>query len=548
MKRLAIWIVVVVAAGFGLMLAAGLAAKAMLAGSGKDGVMGSLGQRLGVAVSAGAGGFDLLEWFRLQPAISLENVTLGNPPGFGGKHLLEARKLSAQVRLGPLLRKRIEVRRLAVEQPRILVESNAQGVTNVEAFLKRLSRAEAKPGSAAGEGGGGGLAIDEFLVNSGEILISAAGLTIRGIELRVRDFSSERTCRLELAAKLFEGGESRLRLEARAGPVSPDSLPLDGKLSVLIAPAEIPSGWRQRQFGDLLRAPGKKARARLEASVQGDLYRSLKGPANLALEELRVGKDEQHVLPLSGEAPLTFSATSLVSNPSFHVKIPGARLRLGQGEWKGDAEFQVRGSTLSGRSSGAVRSVEINELVSDLTAAEGKIHGRLEIPSYAVQFAGKNADEIRNSLKGNGKLSVTQGRLAFMDLLASLQQALERAQPEAPGVRGSTPFSNLASDLNLGQARLEMSGVLLEGTGLRVNGQGTIGFDQKINFELQAQVTGAVAGLVNRLTRRDQGQEAIVPLTVRGTLDAPQVRPNVGKLARGAAMGLVESLLKKRQK
>jgi hypothetical protein len=115
-------------------------------------------------------------------------------------------------------------------------------------------------------------------------------------------------------------------------------------------------------------------------------------------------------------------------------------------------------------------------------------------------------------------------------------------------VRGSTPFSNLASDLNLGQARLEMSGVLLEGTGLRVNGQGTIGFDQKINFELQAQVTGAVAGLVNRVTRRDQGQEAIVPLTVRGTLDAPQVRPNVGKLARGAAMGLVESLLKKRQK
>lgn len=546
MKRWAIGIVVVVGACFGLMLAAGLAAKALLAGSGKDAVMGSLAQRLGVEVVAGAGDFDLAAWFRLQPAISLENVTLGNPAGFRGKHLLETRKISAQVSLTPLLRKRIEVRRLAIEQPRILVESNAQGVTNVEAFLRKLSPTEAKAGSGGGGGAGAKLAIDEFLINSGEV--SAPGLRIRSIDLRLRDFSAERTCRLEFAAKLFEGGDSRLRLEAQAGPFTPDALPLDGKLSVSIAPAEIPARWRQEQLGDVLRAPGKKARARLEASVQGDVYRSLKGPAKLALEEIRVGKDEQHVLPLAGEAALTFSASNLVSTPSFHVKIPGARLRLGKGEWKGDAELQVRGSRLSGQSSGAIHNVEINELLSDFTAAEGKVHGTLEVPSYAVQFAGKNAEELRNSLTGKGKLSVREGRLAFLDLLASIQRALERAQPEAPAVKGATPFSSLASDVNLGQKRLELSGILLEGPGLGVSGQGTIDFDHNINFELQAQVTGGVAQLVNRMTRRDPGGQARVPLTVRGTLDAPQVRPNLGSLVRDAVPGLLDSLLKRRQK
>jgi hypothetical protein len=50
------------------------------------------------------------------------------------------------------------------------------------------------------------------------------------------------------------------------------------------------------------------------------------------------------------------------------------------------------------------------------------------------------------------------------------------------------------------------------------------------------------------VTRRDSGEQAKVPLTVRGTLDAPRVRPNVGSLAKEAATGLLDSLLKRRQK
>ena len=228
-----------------------------------------------------------------------------------------------------------------------------------------------------------------------------------------------------------------------------------------------------------------------------------------------------------------------MSDPAFHLKIPNGQLKLGKGEW-------AHGAVTSGHSRGRISNVDINELVSSLTAAGDKVQGVLELP-YSIQFAGKNAGEMRRSLNGNGKLAITKGRIAALDLVASIQRALVTSQQETEGTKGSTPFNTLTADLTAAQSRLNLDGIVLDGPALRATGKGVIDFDQNIRFDLDARVTGGVARLFNQVARRSQQEEATVPLVVTGTVDAPRVRPSVARMATGAALGLLDSLFNKKK-
>src|SRR5690349_17738569 len=154
MKRWLVRLLVVVVALFGLILAAGLVARSVVSGSSQYGLAASLSESLGVPVTVGSANFDLVQWFLLRPAIALEDIAIGNPPGFHSPYLLEAKKLSAQVALLPLLHKTIEVHSIVIDQPRITAETNAQGTSNIEALLRKpKSRGGASTGSS-GTGGG----------------------------------------------------------------------------------------------------------------------------------------------------------------------------------------------------------------------------------------------------------------------------------------------------------------------------------------------------------------------------------------------------------
>jgi uncharacterized protein involved in outer membrane biogenesis len=557
MKRPLIVLLAVVAVLFGLMLAAGLVASSVVSGSGQARLAASLSETLGVPVTVGSASFDLTQWFLLRPSITVQEIAIGNPPGFRSPHMLEARKLSAQIALLPLLHKIVDVRSIEIDRPQILVETSGSGVSNIEALLrKEKTKSGAASGGSGSEATATALQVDEFSVKSGEIELihtgtaAAAKMEISDINLRVGDFSRDSPFRLQLSARLFDGKTSKLALEGQAGPFTASSLPLSGTLSVTIAPGEMPAAYRRKQFGNLLVAPGNKAKATLTATVKGDVYQTLSGPAKLVISDLLIGKDEQHVLPAGGEAPVAFTASKLMSSPIFQLHMANAQLRLGKGEWLGGAEVQLHGSAISGRSAGKVRNVDINELLSAVTPSNGKIYGVLEVPSYSLQFAGNDAEQTRNSLHGDGKLSVTQGRLAALDLL----DRIEHPERLLTGTKGATPFTTLTADMNVGQSKLNLENIRLDSPALRVMGKGVIGFDQTLNFELVAHLgggsspAGGISQAVSQVAGGGQGGGGGIPVSVTGTVESPQVRPNVGKVVKNVAEGLLGSFLKKQGK
>jgi len=549
MNRLLKRLLILAACLFGLLLVVGLIASSMISGSSKQTLGTALSENLGVPVTLGGVNFNLAQLFLLKPGITVEDIAIGNPPGFRSAHLLEAKKLTAQISLLPLLRKSIEVHSITIDHPRIMSETNAHGVSNIEALLqKEKGKSEPTSGSTSARS----LVVDEFSVASGEISsLNAASAHTEGIvdlsdiNLRVRDFSRDQSCRLDFSARLFGGKDSHIKLEAQAGPFAANALPLHGTLSITVAPAEIPPALRVAQFGNLLVAPGKKAKVSLTAAVNGDAYQKLTGPATLALADLLIGKDEQHVLPVAGEFPISFAASKLMSSPSFQIGVTGGRLRLGKGEWLGDAEVQLHGVASSGRSSGKIRNVDINELVSSVTVANGKIYGTLEIPSYSLQFAGNNAAQVRNSLHGSGKLSVTQGRIAALDLLSSIQEGLQNPQQLLEGKRGATPFTTLVAGMNVGESKLNLDGIRLESPALEVTGRGFIDFNQNMNFELVAHTQGGATQMLNKVAGLQAGGS--IPVSVTGTVETPRVRPSVGKIVQNAAKGLLDSFFNKKK-
>jgi uncharacterized protein involved in outer membrane biogenesis len=260
-------------------------------------------------------------------------------------------------------------------------------------------------------------------------------------------------------------------------------------------------------------------------------------------------------MPLSGEFPVTLAATNLMAESQIQFTMKDAKLRLSKGEWNGSADVRVHGSAISGTTQGAIRNIDLDEFLSSFTTAQGKIQGIADLAPFSAQFSGKTAAEIENSLRGSAKIAVNQGHIAALDLVASIEKTAGMLQQQPQGgaaATGSTPFTKLTANLVVGERKIQVNDLAIEGPTLAASGQGVIGFDHALNFDLTAKVSGNVASLVNRVALSSQSNEASVPLSVTGTLESPHVRPNLGKALKQEATkqvkGLVDSLFNRKPK
>jgi AsmA protein len=88
---------------------------------------------------------------KLFPWIALEvnDVALGNPPGYGSKPFLTVKRADVGVKLMPLLRKQIEVRRVTLESPTVELISRRENDNNWKDLIEDDKPREPSEGSAA---------------------------------------------------------------------------------------------------------------------------------------------------------------------------------------------------------------------------------------------------------------------------------------------------------------------------------------------------------------------------------------------------------------
>lgn len=129
----------------------------------------------------------------LVPTLQLNNVAFANMPGGTRPEMATVERVEIQLALLPLMSKRVELRRLVLVRPNILLETDAQGHGNWEFAPPAQPAQPAPPAQPAAGGPGGSIAIGRIAITDGHFAYhdgktrQSHELDIRSLNLRTED-------------------------------------------------------------------------------------------------------------------------------------------------------------------------------------------------------------------------------------------------------------------------------------------------------------------------------------------------------------------------
>lgn len=179
----------------------------------------------------------------------------------------------------------------------------------------------------------------------------------------------------------------------------------------------------------------------------------------------------------------------------------------------------------------------------DVAALLGQLVGQRRLSgrgNFSAKLTGAGADSttLLPSLAGPFETRITGGRVEGIDLWAAIEGAVAAAGG-ATGPRhagsGYTPFDLFEAQGQFVGKRIDAERFVVANSALRAQGAGTVDYgsgalDLALTARLLEAPEGKIAGIpLDRIVGVD------VPLTVRGTLAEPRVRPDVDRLLESAA-------------
>jgi uncharacterized protein involved in outer membrane biogenesis len=173
--------------------------------------------------------------------VRFENFKLADDPAFSSDPFVQAKSLQANVRLLPLLRKDVQIKRLILHQPGINVTRNRQGVYNFASLGGPDKKKEAEPADSRDKAARERAALLISLVEiSGGVaryrdLGDGTDLAVQQLDLRARDLNFDRPISIDLAAAVF-AAKQNVNLKLLIEPISPESdyrnLAVDTRLDI----------------------------------------------------------------------------------------------------------------------------------------------------------------------------------------------------------------------------------------------------------------------------------------------------------------------------
>ncbi len=177
--------------------------------------------------------FSLFPWV----GVALSDLSLGNPEGFAKKDFVKVSSFEVRMKLLPLLKKQIEVKKFVLDGPQIYLEKKADGTANWEGIGQKNSASEEKTKETSQRPGGfpiTSLMVGEFAVTNGHVFfadhVAKVKKEISGITLRLNDVSLENPIGISLQAMVDNDPVS---VEGKVGPLGKE--PGKGRVNIDIA-------------------------------------------------------------------------------------------------------------------------------------------------------------------------------------------------------------------------------------------------------------------------------------------------------------------------
>jgi uncharacterized protein involved in outer membrane biogenesis len=177
--------------------------------------------------------------------VKLSNVTLADDPDFRTGHFVTAKDLTVRVKLLPLIRKQIEVKRLVVNEPVVHVILGENGLFNYSSMIQKAGPGgedSAPAGASKNQPGAAALVLAFADIKNGSVRFedrkTGMDLNVSRIDATAKNAGLGQVASIKIAAAL-QGDKQNIKLEGEIGPVerydSPEHLrpvPVDLKAEI----------------------------------------------------------------------------------------------------------------------------------------------------------------------------------------------------------------------------------------------------------------------------------------------------------------------------
>ncbi len=237
MRKLSITVLILAV----LLVAAGLIAPHLVDINRYRGqIQAQVEKRLGRPVSLGGMNLSLF-----PPSLQVRSLSIAEDPRFTtGQPFLSAERLAVAVKLGPLLRKQIEVKSLKLERPHIELMRDAQGAWNFASLGEPPSgvpptRTTNQPPPQQESKQPQQVSVGSLIIQDGQVAVTdqqrhLSRAVYDHIDLDLSDFSPDRQFSMKATAHLPGKGKQAISLEGRGGPLNKQgdllNTPFDGAL------------------------------------------------------------------------------------------------------------------------------------------------------------------------------------------------------------------------------------------------------------------------------------------------------------------------------
>jgi uncharacterized protein involved in outer membrane biogenesis len=189
----------------------------------------------------------------------------------------------------------------------------------------------------------------------------------------------------------------------------------------------------------------------------------------------------------------------------------------------------------------SLSGLDVNRALSATTTMKDFLLGSASVTTD-VKGSGSSAPAIQKSLTGTVKFQLVNGVIKNFPLLARVNQAVGITE----GNDNDTKFESLSGTAAIGGGKAKTNDLLLKAGELSMTGAGVMGFDQSLDFKLQAILSAAkVAKLGPVAHLRNAQGEISIPVTVSGTATAPKYGIPVGAVAKKAVREQVQKGLQR---
>jgi AsmA protein len=493
------------------------------------------------------------------PGVGLvvEDLHIGNPPGFPQGDVVSAGEIRVNLEIGPLLHSMIHLNSLELVSPKVTLVTDDHGKNNYT-FTSSTPGQETPPKAA---NRGATAKTDE--ASSGVSLDRIDSLLLTGAEV-----SLETIVRGQVEPSADVKGINVTMHNFVLSPIALHDWQADSKLSGVTLAL---GGWSAPiafRLGQLQLADGK-----LDAQFVADLAKAsdIKGTLNvpdivhphanfeMSASELDIDKLMAAVggepsgpssQPTKAADPPPSGPSDLVARGHINVeKITTKPYAVGPANveiriYTDRAELWpisigMYGGTLqiSSRVDRAaspprftatvqMRNLDVAKVLDVSPAARGKMGG---IGELDLNLLGGLSDAWKKTLSGTGKFAVRNGHLPGVNLAGAAQSVAKIA-----GVGGDTPFTVLEGDITIAEQRVSSKQIHLDSAVGTVDLRGSVGLDGSLDYLGQVVVSpGAVAGsgivgsIVGGLLS-SRVSKITVPIALGGTIESPKVQPGKG--------------------